>query len=121
MKFLIDADVPVSVRKALRDLGHDVTDVRDLPGAPWEDPPIDRLAQREQRILITRDVGFANRVRFPLHPGYGRLVIRMHRVSPASIVEMVRAVVQQLSEADLLGALVIVQPGRWRIWRAPTA
>jgi len=117
MRLLVDADVPASVCEALRAEGHDVVDARELPDAPLDDNTIDHIARGQQRILISRDMGFSNFLQYPLSPDYGRIIIRMHQVAPQQIRIAMLKVLRQLSAADLLGAIVIVQPGRFRIHR----
>ena len=117
MKFLLDADVPVALGESLRQAGHDVRDVRQEPGAPLDDLTIVQLAQRDQRLLITRDVGIGNLLHYPLTRQHGRILLRFHRTTPQQLPAAVIALIHQTPEADLYGTLAVLQPGRWRFWR----
>ena len=117
MKFLLDADVPISLGDTLRQAGHDVRDVRQEVGAPLDDVAVIHLAQRDQRILITRDVGIGNLLHYPLTRQHGRILLRFHRATPQQLTAAVVALIRETPETDLYGALAVVQPGRWRFWR----
>ena len=59
MKILVDENIPSITVTELRSLGHDVLDVRGTPQQGMEDADLWRLAQLEERLLITTDKGFA--------------------------------------------------------------
>ena len=117
MKFLIDADVPLSVGEALKARGHDIVDARSLPGAPLSDDHLYRLIQAQQRVLITRDLDFANLLRYPPNSQCGLIVLRIHRWPSGEIPTLVEELLTRVEPTTLIGALVIAQPGRYRIHR----
>jgi len=59
MLFLADANVFVPMADGLRDMGHDVFDVKEKGLENLSDPDIFRLAQKERRILVTMDKDFS--------------------------------------------------------------
>ena len=59
MRILVDENIPRMTVQALIDLGHEVRDVRGTPDQAVPDEELWRIAQREQRLLITTDKGFA--------------------------------------------------------------
>lgn len=65
MRFKVDENLPVDVAEVLRKNGHDAATVNDeaLSGAP--DPDLAALIKRENRALITLDLGFADIRAFP--------------------------------------------------------
>lgn len=119
--FLVEESLLRAVTRELQTAGHDVTDVRDvgLRGAPDEN--VFALACSEERILISGDVDFANTLRFPPGSHAGIVVLRLpNEWSPAA-----RANRALLALADVIpelaqGALVIADPKRVRLLRAPT-
>lgn len=59
MRFLVDAQLPRQLCAWLRGAGHDVTHTLDLPqGNRTPDSVILLLAEREQRIVVTKDADF---------------------------------------------------------------
>jgi predicted nuclease of predicted toxin-antitoxin system len=53
MKILVDENIPSITVQELRRLGHDVLDVRGTPQQGIEDVELWRLAQFQERLLIT--------------------------------------------------------------------
>jgi uncharacterized protein with PIN domain len=68
MRVLIDENIPLMTAQALRDLGHDVLDIRGTSDQGMTDKSLWELAQEQERLLITTDKGFAQR-RDELHYG----------------------------------------------------
>lgn len=59
MRFLIDAQLPHRLANALADLGHDTIHTLDLPDRnATSDYEVASAADRDDRILITKDGGF---------------------------------------------------------------
>ncbi|MCO5760982.1 MAG: hypothetical protein EOM92_17805 [Gammaproteobacteria bacterium] len=59
MKFLVDAQLPRRLSRQLREYGHDVVHTLDLPsGNRTADAEIMRIADREERIVVTKDEDF---------------------------------------------------------------
>jgi hypothetical protein len=70
-------------------------------------------------LLLSRDLGFGNLLRFPLgsHSGIG--VVRYpNDASTATVIEAVIEAVQRVDETEIQGALMIIEPGRIRLRRA---
>jgi predicted nuclease of predicted toxin-antitoxin system len=62
MKLLLDQDVYAVTISFLKDLGHDVVPVARIGLSQAEDEEILRVAQQQERILVTRDRDFGNLV-----------------------------------------------------------
>jgi len=59
MKFLIDAQLPRRLCKWLREAGHDVVHTLDLPlGNATPDTVVLSIAERDQRVVVTKDDDF---------------------------------------------------------------
>lgn len=59
MRFLVDAQLPARLAGALRDAGHDAVHTTDLPnGNHTSDAEIAEVADREDRIVVTKDRDF---------------------------------------------------------------
>ncbi len=117
MHFLIDADLPRSVKPLIERYGHDATDVRDIGLASAQDPQIALYAQSRRVCLITGDFGFAD-IRNYVPAAYaGIVVLELPRNATAAfIVRLVESLLQQPEVlAKLEGRLAIVEPGRVRL------
>lgn len=99
--------------RALRRAGHDVTAISEI--APTTDDEIViAMACEDQRILLTEDRDFGQLVFAHGHPTAGIIYVRFRRAERGSIGSRIVEVVTQL-ESRLLGAFVVVTPGRVRI------
>lgn len=62
MKFLVDAQLPPALARALREAGCDVQDVRELGLREAEDDAIWDYALAHQAVIVTKDQDFADRL-----------------------------------------------------------
>lgn len=112
-KFLMDADMPRSSAIAVRSLGFDTEDVRDLGMRYAKDQEIIDYALNAGRVVITRDLDYGEILRYPQHPG--AIILRL----PTGFVakEVNEALLDFLSSAKndvLQQAIIIVELGRYR-------
>ena len=117
MHFLIDADLPRSLKPLIERYGHEATDVRDIGLGSAKDPPIAAYAQTHRVCLLTGDFGFAD-IRNYVPAAYsGLVVLELPRNATASfIVRLVESLLQQPEVvAKIEGRLAIVAAGRVRL------
>ncbi len=115
MKILVDENIPRISVNALAAIGHDVRDVRGTPDEGIVDDALWNLAQREQRLLITTDRGFARR-RADFH--HGILIITLRRPNHLAIHSRIMAALEEYGESVWRGLLVIVRDRAQSRWRA---
>ncbi len=115
LRFITDEDVPRSTARVLRDAGFDAVDVRDVGLRGKSDGEVFAYTQRENRLLITCDMGFSNILNFPPAENKGILVVKIPDSQPISTFnrEVLRAV-QEVGE-NLLRHLAIVEVGKVRL------
>ena len=65
MRFLLDANMPRSAASLLRELSHEVEDVRDVLPNGADDATVAAYAIARQLTLITRDFDFADIRNYP--------------------------------------------------------
>ena len=73
MRIFVDENIPLMTVAALRALGHDVRDIRGTPDEGLRDGALWEVAQREERLLITTDKGFAHYRMGPHHASAGTI------------------------------------------------
>jgi predicted nuclease of predicted toxin-antitoxin system len=116
MKLLLDQDVYAATARFLLDLGHDVVAVASIGLSRAQDQEILRVAQEQNRVLVTRDRDFGHLV-FVKELGAGVIYLR---VLPATL-DVVHAELERVlnlhSEQELAQAFVAVEPGGHRIRR----
>lgn len=113
MRIFVDENIPRMTVFALREMGHDVLDLRGTPdeGAP-DDVLWDRV-QREGRLLITTDKGFTE---YRGEPHHGILIVRLRQPNGLGIHERVMRAIARFREEDWPGRLVIMSDSVQSIW-----
>lgn len=114
MKIFVDENIPCLTVKVLRDAGHDVLDIRDSENQGLPDNLLWERCQREARMLITTDMGFAYQHRRESH--YGVLAVRLKQPNRRKIHERVMLAMTKIN-TDWRNQIVIVQDHVQRIWK----
>jgi predicted nuclease of predicted toxin-antitoxin system len=118
MKFVIDEDIARSTGGALVSAGFEVLDIRDHGLRGSSDDAIFRFAQAKRAVLLTGDMGFGNLLRYPLGRHHGILIARFPNEMPVSEVNRhILLGLDRLKEEDVMGNLIILEPGKVRIRR----
>jgi predicted nuclease of predicted toxin-antitoxin system len=117
-RFLVDEDLPRSLVSALRDAGLEADHVIDSGLRGQSDGAIFDHAVKNTMTLVSADLGFANVLRFPLGAHAGIVVTRFPNESSTATTNagIVRGL-EDLSDEELKGNLVILEPGRLRLRR----
>jgi predicted nuclease of predicted toxin-antitoxin system len=114
MKIFVDEHIPLMTVQALRLLDHDVRDIRGTPEQGMQDDALWEMAQREERLLITTDKGFTQ-YRAVSH--HGVLIIRLRRPNRHKIHQRIMHVLQQFSDTEWPGLLVVMRDVAQSTWR----
>jgi predicted nuclease of predicted toxin-antitoxin system len=117
VKIFVDENIPLRTVQALREMGHDVLDIRGTADEGMEDDAIWRMAQNEGRLLITTDKGFVK------HRGerhYGILVICLRQPNRLKIHQRVMQAVAQFPPREWPSLVVVMRDAIQSIWRAST-
>jgi predicted nuclease of predicted toxin-antitoxin system len=121
LRFLVDASLPRSAADALRGLGHEAVDVRDIGLGGATDEVIADRARSDKKVLITRDFDFADIRNYPPADYSGIVVLDLPNQSTAA--QVVRALQVFASNKDWLellpGRLAVVESTRARFRPAP--
>ena len=115
MLFIADANVFVPMVDGLRDMGHDVFDVKEKGLENLSDPEIFRLAQKERRILVTMDKDFSDILLYPPGEHYGIIVVKLYRLKVAVATRLFLDVMDDIKPEDIAGNLVIIDRSKTRI------
>lgn len=116
MRFLLDANVPRSTLALLQRFQHEVEHVRDIGLGQAPDSQIAAQAQGSKRVLVTRDLDFADIRNYPPEQYSGIVVIRMPDQATASDILQVMEKLLKQSEmvSQIPGHLVILERDRLR-------
>lgn len=107
MKFLADVNIPQTIINALINLGHDVLDIKEQ-SLQLTDIEIIKLAQKEQRIILTKDKDFLTLVQFPKYK-VATIAIRLNFQQPQHILGHLIELLQNQEEKILTKSLTIIR------------
>jgi predicted nuclease of predicted toxin-antitoxin system len=114
-RFLADESCAIPVIRVLRDAGHDITAIaEDSPGITDEN--VIEIALRDHRILITEDTDFGELVYAHAYASAGVILVRFPVAARSRLAPELLHVIEVLGDR-LVGAFVVLQPGRARISR----
>ena len=110
-----DENLHPDVAALLREGGHDALTVSEQQLQGSTDAVIIEVCRREDRALITLDVGFADIRNYPPEQYRGLIVLRLNSQSRAHVVAVVTRLLPLLDTQPLAGALWIVSESGVRI------
>ncbi|MGO9613112.1 MAG: DUF5615 family PIN-like protein [Dissulfurispiraceae bacterium] len=118
LKFLVDEDMPRSTTQILKNIGFETFDVREVGLRGKSDNEIFVFAQENHAVIVTADIGFGNLLRYPLGSHAGIIIVHdPNEMSNVTVNDNLRESCLILSEHEIRGNLVILEPGRIRIKR----
>lgn len=113
LKFLLDADMPISSAKVIRSFGYDVEDVRDIGMRAATDQEIIHYALQNKRIIVTKDTDFGEILRYPSHPG--AIIFRLpYTYTSKELNKTLADFLNSVDDSKLANAIIIVELGRYR-------
>ena len=115
MRVLVDENIPLMTVEQLRELGHDVTDIRGTDEEGLSDELIWNKACDEKRLFITTDKGFVN-YRETEHNGI--LIITLRRPNRDLINKRVMEAIDKFHKEQWQGLLVVIRDKTMSVWKS---
>jgi len=115
MKIFVDENIPLMTVRALREMGHDVLDIRGKPDEGMTDDALWEMIRSEGRLLITTDKGFTQH-RDELH--HGILIVRLRQPNRYKIHQRVMQAMTQFAAKEWPGLLVVMRDVVQSVWQA---
>jgi predicted nuclease of predicted toxin-antitoxin system len=115
LRVKIDEDLPKQITELFAQRGYEATTVVEQG---WQGLPDEQLwpqVQREGRLLVTADKGFADLRTYPPGSHSGILLLRLDDESRRGYLELVRTVLQQLDMDRHVGDVIVASPRGIRI------
>lgn len=117
-RFLVDEDLPRSLVPHLAAAGFAAEDVRNVGLRGKPDAAILEYAVARALVLLSGDMGFGNLLRFPLGSHAGIVITRFPNEMPTvALNEAILHALRALSDDDLAGNLIVIEPSRIRLRR----
>lgn len=106
MKIFVDENIPIITVTALRESGHDVSDIRGTIVQGISDEEIWEIVQREKRLLITTDKGFSA-YRDEAH--FGILIVCLKKPNRLKIHQRIMQAITHYSEPQWKGLMLVMR------------
>ena len=116
MRFLLDQDVYAATARFLAERGHDVLPVSKIGLSRACDSDLLKVTQEQRRIFVTRDRDFGRLV-FVHALGAGVIYLRMLPSTENAVHQELADLLKCHTEAELMDAFSVVEPGRHRYRR----
>ena len=115
MKFLIDQDVYRLTIELIRDLGHEVTPVKDVGLSTAADETILDYALNHKLILVTRDSDYGALVSLMRKKHHGVIFLKIEPRYVDIVHDELKRVLRKYSKEKFIKSFIVVEPGRHRI------
>ena len=115
MKFKIDENLPVEFADLLIANGHNAKTVIDQGMAGSVDFFVINTCSREDRVLVTLDLDFADVRVYPPHEYAGIMVLRVSRQDKRYLLDVFARALSALSKEPIRQHLWIIEESRIRI------
>ena len=106
--FKIDENLPEEVAATLRELSFDAMTVREEGLLGSGDAVLLEVCLREERAMVTQDVGFVDRLRAAGRPHGGLIVLRSRRPDRAALLRLAGASARRLPRRPIRNEVWIV-------------
>jgi len=114
MKLFADENIPSITVNTLRSMGNEVLDIRGTDEEGMFDEEIWEKTQKEKRMIITTDKGFTQ---YRNYHHNGILIVRLKQPNHKKIHERVMKAINQFSEKEWEGLLVVMRDTVQSVWR----
>ena len=114
MKIFVDENVPLITVRTLREMGHNVMDIRGTADEGMTDDALWEMVQKQGRLLITTDKGFTQR-RDESH--HGILIVRLRQPNRHKIHQRVMQAMTQFGADKWAGLLVVMRDVVQSVWQ----
>ena len=114
MDILVDENIPLASVEQLRQMGHNVLDIRGTADESMSDELLWNKACQEKRLLITTDRGFAH---YRSKEHHGILIVSLRRPNRLKINERVIEAMKLFSPEKWSGLLVVMRDKAMSTWR----
>ena len=108
MKIKVDEDLPKSATIFLQGKGYDAISAKEHGMNGWKDPDLWKVVQKENRLLITADKGFADIRVYPPKTHHGVLLLRPDNDGIKPILELLQKTIESCNLNELEGKLTVV-------------
>ena len=115
MLFKIDENLPVEIAQILINVGHDALTVYDQKMKGAADHDLAGICQKENRILVSFDIDFADIRTYPPSQFSGMIIFQLKRQDKPHVLSVFSSLLPFLNTEQIDRRLWIVEEDRIRI------
>jgi predicted nuclease of predicted toxin-antitoxin system len=115
MRFKVDENLPPETAAFLTEQGHDAATVWDQQLRGAKDPQLAGVCRKEQRALMTFDLGFSDIRQYVPKEWPGFIVLRLRSQARGHVMAVLRRLEPSLSTLPVSGRLWVVTEAEIRI------
>ncbi|MBI3194537.1 MAG: DUF5615 family PIN-like protein [Ignavibacteriae bacterium] len=115
IQFLSDECTYFSTVELLRQHGHEVVTLNELGLLQSDDLVVIEEAQKQNRILVTRDKDFSNILNYPPKKYQGIIVLRMDAQDEDNVHSVFLQSIVNKTQEDFVGKLYVINKDKVRI------
>ena len=105
VRFKTDENLPEEVVELLQEAGHDAVSIPEQDMRGDADPRAVTVCRREQRVLLTLDLGFADIRTYPSAEYPGLVDLRPGQQDKGRVLTVIERLLPMIDEKALLGKL----------------
>jgi predicted nuclease of predicted toxin-antitoxin system len=121
VRIKLDENITIAAKPLLVAAGYDADTVHDEALTGTDDEKLIEICRREERLLVTFDVGFGDVRAHPPGSHSGVVLLRLRDQQPPAVLDVIRRLVADYDLASFAGALAVVSDERVRIRRPAVA
>lgn len=114
----LDENLPVEAADLLKTGGHECHTVFDEQLGGADDTSLHERCRREERVLLTLDLDFADIRTYPPAESAGIVVLRPEEPDRDRVLQLVRQILPAMARESVTQSLWIVEESRIRIRRS---
>lgn len=115
MRLLVDENVDIRIVKILRENGFDVFSIKENASG-IVDKEVLEIAVREERMIVTGDLDFANVLLLPIKDHHGICLLRTKAPDFRTRALHLLTALDQLKDVPLKGRIAVVRENQVRVY-----
>jgi predicted nuclease of predicted toxin-antitoxin system len=117
MRLFADECLYLMTTMFLRKQGHDILTIQEAGFSGVKNGEVAKLANKEKRILITRDMHFCNILKFPPENNNGIIVLKIRPDNTSLVHNNLLNFLKKYTKEKIAQTLVIIDHNKFRIRR----
>jgi predicted nuclease of predicted toxin-antitoxin system len=113
MRFFLDENFPKSAANMLRQIGHDVNDLRGSGREGLADSQIFDEAQRSESIFLTTDRDFFHTIPHLYEKHHGVIVIALRQPNKKAILQKLSWILGRIKASDFANRTIQLRDNTW--------